>query len=217
MQTFSIIGATGLVGSEVVRSSRNSFAVHSFGRREVEVSHPNLQQHLVDFDQVDQWSNQLTGEALVSCLGTTLKKAGSKDMQYRVDVTYQLEVARAAAEQGIATYILVSSAGADSSSMFFYSRIKGELEEAVQALPFQRIIILQPSILDGKRGESRPGERIGLQLMHLLGRLPFLRKYRPIPASTVARAILNVVQQPPPDRVTTYTLDAIFALAKNTL
>lgn len=216
MQTFSIIGATGLVGGEVVRGSRGAFTVHSFGRRKTEIPHANLQQHIVDFAQVDQWAHQLTGDALVSCLGTTLQKAGSKDMQYRVDVSYQLEVARAAADRGIATYVLVSSAGADSSSIFFYSRIKGELEEAVQALPFQRIIILQPSILDGNRTENRTGERIGLRLMHLLSRLPFLRKYRPVPAETVAQAILNVVQHPPSDRVTTYTLDAIFSLAKTT-
>jgi len=142
------------------------------------------------------------------------KKAGSKENQYRIDVTYQLETARAASVQGIRTCVLVSSAGADASSRFFYSRIKGELEEAVKQLPFDHIVILQPSILDGNRGESRPGERIGLSLMHLLGKLPFLRKYRPIPATTVAQAILKVVRQPPAERVTTYVLDDIFALAK---
>jgi uncharacterized protein YbjT (DUF2867 family) len=126
---------------------------------------------------------------LFSALGTTLRKAGSQAAQYEVDYTFQWNVARAAADNGVRRYVLCSAAGASATSLLFYNRMKGELDRDVAGLGFSACHVVRPSILDGDRGERRPGEAVGLAAMRLLGYVPGLRTYRPIPAETVARAM----------------------------
>jgi len=196
-KTAILVGATGLVGSHVLKllleDDRYS-TVKVFHRRSTGISHEKLKEHIIDFDNIEDWSDKLASDELYSAMGTTIKKAGSKEAQYKIDVTYPLEVAKAAAVNGVKKYSLVSSAGADKDSKLFYPRIKGELDEAVKELSFDRITILRPSILDGDRQESRPGERFGLAVMRLAGKIPGLRKYRPIPAEQVAGAMINSLQ-----------------------
>ena len=127
------------------------------------MQHAKLQERIVNFDAVPEWKALLTGDVLFSSLGTTLKQAGSKEAQYKVDFTYQYNIAKAAADNGVSQYVLVSSAGASPQSRIFYSRMKGELEEAVKTFSFPHITILQPGILQGERDEFRLGERIGGQ------------------------------------------------------
>jgi uncharacterized protein YbjT (DUF2867 family) len=150
---------------------------------------------------------------LFSTLGTTLRKAGSKEAQYKIDYTYQYEVAKAAAGNGVPQYVLVSSAGAAPQSRVFYSRMKGELEEAVKRLPFSFIHILQPGILEGTRAEFRLGERIGIAVLSVVGALPGLQKYRPIPAQTVARAMIQAAFREKEKQVV-WTLEDVFKLAQ---
>ena len=109
-------------------------------------------------------------------------------------ITYPLKAAQTAARNGVKKLSLVSSAGADKYSKLFYPRIKGKLDDAVKELSFNRITIMRPSILDGDRSENRPGERFGLTVMKLLGNIPGLKKYRPIPAKQVAKAMINSLQ-----------------------
>jgi uncharacterized protein YbjT (DUF2867 family) len=154
----------------------------------------------------------LTGDVLFSALGTTIKKAGSKEAQYKIDFTYQYEVARAASENGVRHYVLVSSAGASPQSGLFYSRMKGELEEAVKRFSFSHIHILQPGILKGNRDEFRLGERIGVGLLSVAGVIPGLQKYRPVPAQTVAQAMINASFREA-ERIETWTLENVFSLA----
>ena len=196
-KTAIIIGATGLVGSHVVRyllqDDRYS-AVNVFHRRPTGIEHNKLAEQIIDFDDIDSWRERLIGDELYSAMGTTIKKAGSKEVQYKIDVSYPLEVAKAAAANGIKKYSLVSSAGANSQSRFFYPRIKGELEQAVKDLSFVRTTILRPSILEGERDENRPGEQFGIAAMRVIGKIPGLKKYRPIPAERVAGAMINSLQ-----------------------
>jgi uncharacterized protein YbjT (DUF2867 family) len=187
-----VIGATGLVGSALVRqllADERFASVVALGRRPTGVAHGKLREHVVDFDAPASFRARVRGDVLFSALGTTLRTAGSQGAQYRVDHGYQLRVAEAARANGVGTYVLVSSAGASPRARLFYSRMKGELERDVEALRFPRTRILRPGLLDGEREEHRAGERWALRLLRPLG--PVLpASARPIRVETVARAAI---------------------------
>lgn len=190
----NVIGASGLVGQQLVAQllAHPEFdKVRSFVRRPSGNVHPKLDELVVDFDRQENWKSLVKGDVLFSTLGTTIKTAKTKENQYRVDFTYQYEFAKAAAENGVTAYILVSSLGADPKSSVFYSRMKGELDEAVAKLPFQKTVIFRPSILDGDRNEKRSGEKIGLILSRFLTRF-ILKKYRPTPANVLASKMISL-------------------------
>ncbi|MGQ7870578.1 NAD(P)H-binding protein [Sunxiuqinia sp. sy24] len=216
--TANVIGATGLVGSHLVKQllQDDRFEqVQLFTRRTTGLSHPKLSEQLVDFDQIENWSNLIQGDVLFSTLGTTLKKAGSKEKQFLIDYTYQYQVAEAAAKNKVSTYVLVSSAGANASSKLFYSQMKGKLDEAVNQLSFKKVVILRPSILDGERPEQRTTEQIGLEFTRWLTRFAF-KKYRPIHGKTVAQAMIKAVFiNHPNSSHLVYELGELFDLANS--
>ena len=187
-----LLGATGAVGRDLVRQllQDDSFTeLYLFVRRIPEgLSSPKLRIELLDFDQPDQWPELPEADVLFSSLGTTLHDAGSQAAQYRVDYGYQYEVARRAAARGVPHYVLISSWGAKPKARSFYSRMKGELEEAVQALPFRHISILRPPLLL-RPGSTRGGERLAAAVLRGLGALGLLRAFRPMPTSVVARCM----------------------------
>ena len=187
-----LLGATGAVGRDLVRQllQDDRFTeLYLLVRRIPEgLSSPKLRIELLDFDQPDQWPELPEADVLFSSLGTTLRDAGSQAAQYRVDYGYQYEVARRAAARGVPHYILVSAWGAKPKARSFYSRMKGELEEAVQALPFRRISILRPPLLL-RPGSTRSGERLTAAVLRGLGALGLLRAFRPMPTSVVARCM----------------------------
>lgn len=190
-----IIGATGLVGSQISHlliNDKRYDKVIVFARKSLGIDSQKLEEHLVDFDKIDEWKHLIQGDELYSAMGTTIKKAGSKDRQYQIDYTYQYQVAQAAAENGVQSYMLVSSAGANHKSSNFYTRIKGELDEAVQQLDFEKIFIFRPSLLAGDRKEKRIGEKIGFTILQPLSKIPFIKKYRPIFGYEVALAMINI-------------------------
>ncbi len=216
MKTALVLGATGLVGGHITRLLLNDprvGAVHVFVRRTTTLVHPKLMEHVVDFDAPADWHHLLVGDVLFSALGTTLKQAGSQEAQHRVDVTYQQDAAAAAARQGVSTLVLISSAGADARSLFFYPRIKGELEDAVCAMGFASVCLIQPSMLVGERDHHRPGERFGVAVGQALRGLPYLKKWRPISGEQVARASIGLGLAPPPGR-TVHALDQLFEPAQ---
>ena len=162
MKTAVVIGATGLVGSHLVDLllQDNRFdKVKIFVRRTTGITNSKLEEHIINFDDTDTWQNKVTGDVLFSALGTTIRQAGSQPAQYKIDYTYQYNFAKTATQNGVRTYILISSAGARANARLFYSRIKGELEEAVRKLSFAHIHIIQPGILTGPRSENRLGEK----------------------------------------------------------
>lgn len=191
-KTALVIGASGLVGGQLVAQllAHPEFEkVRSFVRRPSGNVHPKLDEIVIDFDRPENWKSLVKGDVLFSTLGTTIKTAKTKENQYRVDFTYQYEFAKAAAENGVPAYILVSSLGANPKSSVFYSRIKGELDEAVAKLPFQKTVIFRPSILDGDRKEKRSGEKVGLILSRFLTHF-ILKKYRPTPVDVLAAKMI---------------------------
>jgi len=216
-QTALVIGATGLVGRQLVTQLRENSAfdvIHLFVRRPSEVDHSKVREHVVDFEKPDEWTHLLRGDVLFACMGTTIKTAGSQEAQWRVDHDYPLQTATRAANNSVKRLVLVSAVGANAGSRIFYNRMKGALDEAISALPFEQVTILRPSILAGNRTESRPGERIGLALMQVLRFIPGLRAYRPIDVRIVARAMVNSALSNRTERIRIIELDAIFNEAK---
>ena len=205
-----VIGATGLVGREIVRQSLENSAVDSvsaFVRKPSDLSQlgnaSNLKEHVVNFDRVSTWSHLLTGDTLFSAMGTTLRQAGSEEAQYKVDYQYQWDVAHAARQNGCQTLVLISSAGADANSPFFYLRTKGELEADVEILGFPCLRILRPGLLNGNRSELRSESRIGELIANkvleaadrLLPRALFPIRLKPIPVATVAAAAIRAANR----------------------
>ncbi len=187
-----LIGATGATGSDLLQLLLGDSKVERvaiFVRRDPQITHPKLEVHLIDFDKKEQWRHLVKGDILFSCLGTTLKDAGSKEAQWKVDHDYQYRFAEAARENGVGTLLLVSSMNASLKSPFFYARMKGELEEAVRKLGFPRLMIFRPPSLI-RKGSDRAMERVGVKLIGFLNRLGLLKSMRPIPTERLAEAML---------------------------
>ena len=127
-----VIGATGATGKDLVNKlleDKDFQEVHAFVRRPLNIKNEKLKAHVVDFEKPEEWKDLVKGDVAFSCLGTTLKDAGSKDAQRKVDFDYQYQFAKNAKENEVEDYILVSSYGANPNSKIFYSRMKGELEK----------------------------------------------------------------------------------------
>src|SRR5690606_8838097 len=135
------IGATGATGRDLLDLSLKDDVldrVTVFARRDLNLKHDKLETHVIDFDHAEKWKHLVQGDVLFSCLGATRKTAGSKEAQWNVDFEYQYRFARAASENGVPVYVLVSAGFASSRSPLFYSRMKGKLEEAVSKLTFSK-------------------------------------------------------------------------------
>ncbi|MBI4346199.1 MAG: oxidoreductase [Elusimicrobia bacterium] len=189
-----LAGATGLVGGECLRLLLESPAysrVYAPARRALP-PHPKLS--ALPAELAAPLPLDLAGGHVFCALGTTYRKAGSAEAFRAVDYGLVLALARAAADRGAARFLLVSSSGADAASRFLYPRVKGEAERAVAVLPFEAVSILRPSLLLGPRAEPRPAEAVGRALAPLLALLLVgpLRRWRPIEASVVARAMLTL-------------------------
>jgi uncharacterized protein YbjT (DUF2867 family) len=194
-KTAIVIGASGLVGSEIVKQllvDEDYSKVKLFLRKEIPFSNSKLQQYIIDFNKLDASSDLINGDVVFCCMGTTIKVAGSQDAFMKVDYTYVLNFAQLAKRNGIDKFIVVSSLGADKNSANFYLKVKGDVENDLTRLKFKNLIIVRPSMLLGDRKEFRLGELIGKKIMIGLAFLFVgkLKKYKAIEASTVAKAML---------------------------
>lgn len=191
-----VLGATGLVGGhclQLLLGDGRYTAVHALVRRALSVEHPRLRQHQVDFDRLaEDHADLFRVDDVYCCLGTTIRKAGSREAFRRVDVEYPATAARLAAAGGAGCFLVVSSTGADPDSRIFYSRAKGEMEAAVRTAGIARVWVFRPSLLLGEREEMRMGERVAEWVMRPLSPLMAgpLRRYRPVHARQVAAAMV---------------------------
>lgn len=214
--TANVIGATGLVGKELVvqlLENQDFEKVRLFVRRKTGLKNPKLEEHVIDYKNEKTWEKLLTGDILFSALGTTLKQAGSKTKQYEVDYTFNLNFAEKAKQNGIENYVLVSSVGANAKSGFFYTRMKGELDVAVSKIGFENIAILRPSSLVGERNVRRVVEELSIPAANFITRFMF-KRYRPVLAGTVAKAMINAVLKPNPEKII-WDGTEVFELAEN--
>lgn len=213
-KTALVIGATGATGSSLVRQlleNAHFDAVHVFARKAAGLKHLKLNWHIVDFNAIESWKNQLKGDVLFSAMGTTLKIAGSKDAQYKIDYTYQHEVAKAAAENGVPSLLLVSSTGSSSKSPFFYAKIKGQLEDIVRQMNFKQVHIFQPPFLD--RGSFlRSNEKSGIKFLNIVNKLGVLRSQMPMSVDFLAKQMIRVSYRESDSKVNTYNPKQIWKL-----
>jgi uncharacterized protein YbjT (DUF2867 family) len=190
-RTALLAGATGLVGGECLRLLLASPAYSSVivvTRRSLGLSAgsaPKLREIVVDFAGLERVRAQLHADHVFCALGTTIRKAGSQEKFREVDFEYPRRLAELTLAAGATHFSLVSSLGASSASRVFYSRVKGELEDALRAMPWRSLALLRPSVIAGDRPESRPVERL---MEHALRFAP--RAWRPVPASEIAAAMI---------------------------
>lgn len=191
-----IAGASGLIGSKLLTITLNHAyydQVLILVRKELPIEHKKLIQLVIDFDKLDDHAMAITGHAIFWCIGSTRKKTPDLAVYRRIDHDYPIKLAQLAKQNSVSQYHLVSAIGANSKSSNFYTKMKGETEEDLQRVGLKCLHIYEPSLLSGSRKESRPLERVFAGLMKvinpiLIGRL---KKYRSIPAQTVALAMYN--------------------------
>ncbi len=201
-RTALVAGATGLVGSQVLAlllADPHWSHVVTVGRRTTTQQHGKLEQRVLDLGAIETANRLPHVDDVFCCLGTTIKQAGSQQAFRRVDHAFVVGLARAGLRAGATQFLLVSAIGADPESRVFYSRVKGETEAAIRQLPYRAIQIFRPSLLLGERAEFRLGERIAMLGAPVLPALLFgrLRRYRPIQAAAVARAMLTIAHEAP--------------------
>jgi uncharacterized protein YbjT (DUF2867 family) len=203
MTTAWLAGGSGLVGGELLRHLVDdpSFTrIVAVGRRPLALESPKLAQATVDFARPETLeaisSDGPSPDVVFSCLGTTMKKAGSREAFRAVDHDAVLAVAKEGRARGARSFLHVSSIGANPDAFAFYSRVKGEIERAVAELGYDSVYAFRPSFIDGDRGESRLGERIAIAIAGALG--PLFGKYRPTSVDRIVRAMLGAAKAPVP-------------------
>ncbi len=210
MKTAVIAGASGLVGKQLMFKLLESplyTRVVALVRKKMPLRHEKLMQLEIEYDRLQDYKYQIFGDDFFCCLGTTIKQAGSKEAFYKVDFSYCYELAKIASANRAHHFLLVSAVGADANSPIFYSKVKGELEEAVARLDFPHFEVFRPSFLMGNRLQTRLGEQVGIKLAKAISPLMVgnLNKYRPIEASQVANAMVVAAQEDSDKKVKTYT------------
>jgi uncharacterized protein YbjT (DUF2867 family) len=191
-----VIGATGATGKDLLERLLEDDDFHQvdiFVRRDIGFIHKKCNVHVIDFDRPDQWKQLVKGDVLFSCIGTTRKIAGSKEAQWKVDYDYQYQFAVIAKENNVQQFILVSSDFSSSRSNMFYSKMKGQLEEAIKALAFGKLVIFQPPVLIRKNSD-RIGEAVSVKFTQFLNKLGLFHLYRPLPTEILAQAMANAAK-----------------------
>jgi uncharacterized protein YbjT (DUF2867 family) len=159
-------------------------------RKPTAETHSKLKQVIVDFDKLDEYAEQIDGDIAFSCLGTTLKDAGGKEAQWKVDYDYQYNFAKIARQNGITTYVLMSAQNADAKSAIFYSRMKGELEQGIELLGFDKLVIVQPGLLL-RPDSDRFVEKISVKILSAFNKMGLLKQYAPTHVDRVAAAMIQ--------------------------
>ena len=194
----TLFGATGLIGGYLLEFLLKDSEIHLInvvGRNPFHLQHDKINNIVIDFEDVSSISNSVTGsEAVFVSIGTTMSKVNGDKIKYKsVDFDIIFNIANACKQKNINQFIYVSSLGANPNSSNFYLRLKGEIDEAVAKLNLNSTYIFRPSILLGKRNESRPGEKIMQFVMPLLDFM-IPSNSKAIKAEDVAKSMLNTIK-----------------------
>ncbi|WP_191561024.1 NAD(P)H-binding protein [Metabacillus idriensis] len=213
MKKAMIIGATGLIGSELLSlllESKQYAEVKAITRKPLIREHSKYKNIVTDFDHLAKQEEEFAVDELFICLGTTMKQAKTKEEFYKVDYEYVVEAAKLAKQHGVEKVLAVSAIGADCDSLFYYNRVKGQMEDALRNMGLPSVIVFRPSLLLGEREEFRFGEKMGEWLYKGLGFafIGKLKMMKPIHAKTVAKAMVKEAQNKDP-LVITFQSDEI--------
>ena len=216
MRSALVVGATGLVGSSLVKllcESEEYAAVNVISRRPLDFTHPKLVVKLCEFDQIADKDIEFAHEVFC-CLGTTMKKAGSKHQFEKVDFEYPLTIAAIAKNRGVGHFIVISAMGANEKALAYYSQVKGKLEAELIKMDFPRLSIVRPSLITGDRQEFRLGETIGDKVLKVLNPILIgpLKKLHSIPATQIALAMKVIALHGKEQKVAIYLSDELLEM-----
>ncbi len=209
-----IFGATGLIGGFCLQALLNNPSyseVTAITRKPILTTHRKLKTVITKFSHLEKELLKIQADDVFCCLGTTIKKAGSQEAFKQVDFSLVITVAELLRKHGAEQFLVISSMGADKNSKVFYSRVKGELEQALQLLDYPCLRIIRPSLLLGPRKEFRLAEKIGVLLTPILNQLMVgsLKKYRPVEAETVGKFMVKIANEEPISGLHIYESDMI--------
>lgn len=191
-----LIGASGATGKDLLKlllQDEEIQQVDIFVRRALNIKNEKLKVHIIDFDKPEQWRTLVQADVLFSCLGTTLKAAGSKEAQWKIDYEYQYQFAKIAKENNVKNYVLVSAANASATSSIFYTKMKGQLEVDVKALAFSKLIIFNPPLLI-RENTDRKMEVLGAKVIIFLNKMGMFRSQKPLLTKKLAEAMIQSVK-----------------------
>jgi len=199
VKTALLFGASGLVGSHVLNQliSNNSYSkIKLFVRTTTNISDPKIEIIQTDFKNLENHREDIKGDDCFFCIGTTKKNSPDKNEYKRVELEVPKQVAQIAKSNSVNSFVFISSGYADPKSSGDYLKFKGEVEEELKRLNFQKLGIMRPSFLLGDRKEKRIGEKIGIFVFKLLSPLFLgpLKKMKPIHSATVAKAMITITQ-----------------------
>jgi uncharacterized protein YbjT (DUF2867 family) len=186
-----VIGATGSTGEFLVDElldDKYYTSVTVFARRSTGKQHPKLVEQIIDFSNIENYKDLIVGDVFFSCLGTTLKAAGSKENQTKIDFDIPLMFARLAKENGVTCFVLLSAFGASAQSRVFYSQIKGKLEDKIAELNFRQYIIFKPGLLL-REGTDRFGEKVMGYILKLANTVGLFIKFKPLGTNVLAKKL----------------------------
>ncbi|MBF4516930.1 NAD(P)H-binding protein [Flavobacterium sp. ANB] len=210
-----VIGATGSTGELLVDkllADNNYSNVTIFVRRSTGKQHSKLIEQIIDFSNIETYKDLIVGDVIFSCLGTTLKAAGSKENQLKIDFDIPATFAKLARENNVPAFVLLSAYGASSKSKVFYSQIKGKLEDSIAELNFEKYIIFRPGLLV-RKGSDRFGENIMVHVLKMVNAIGLFRKFKPMPTSLLAKKLAKAPRVLP-NGTSIIELHKIFNFAK---
>jgi uncharacterized protein YbjT (DUF2867 family) len=194
-----VIGATGSTGEFLVDElllNTDYTTVTIFVRKATGRQNPKLTEHIIDFSNIEAHKDLIVGDVLFSCLGTTLKTAGSKENQLKIDFDIPVTFAELAKENRVSSFVLLSAYGASSQSKVFYSQLKGKLEDHISKLDFGQYIIFKPGLLL-RAGSDRFGEKIMVNVLNAVNAIGLFRKFKPLPTHILAEKLANAPKKLP--------------------
>jgi uncharacterized protein YbjT (DUF2867 family) len=196
-KTAIILGATGLTGNILLKKlliDRRYDKIKIFTRKPLRLENKNVTEILCNLFELDNYKENFFGDDVFCCIGTTTKKTPDKELYKKIDYGIPVSVAKLCKDNGIKTFAVMSSMGANANSSIFYNRTKGEMEQAVLEQNIRNTNVLRPSMIGGNRNEFRIAEKIGSILMKVLNPIFIgaLRKYRMIDANIIANAMIEL-------------------------
>jgi len=205
-KTAIVLGGTGLTGNLLINRllADDSYAcIKLFSRKASGIKSEKIEEFVGDLFQLEHFKDDFTADEVFCCIGTTSAKTRDRVVYKAIDFGIPSTAARLARENNIPTFLVISSMGANTRSSIFYSRTKGEMEQAVLGEKIPHTYILQPSLIMGNRDERRMGESVGAAVLKftnvvLVGRL---KKYRAIEADCIAAAMIHLALSKPPSGI----------------